>query len=173
MKYLRKRAAALLALLLCLTVVVGVFGEALPAEETAELFGSPWVNSMVTGNLPETAPEEKDDFYAAVNYDFLAASQAAGMSMPLAASAGEIQAAVMSLLQDESLSGNGIDQLKIFWEQAADMDALREDSLSRISPYLERIAAAASIQELNEVLTAVDVPFSPYRAMPVAPRALN
>ena len=76
MKYLRKRAAALLALLLCLTVVVGVFGEALPAEETAELFGSPWVNSMVTGNLPETAPEEKDDFYAAVNYDFLAASPA-------------------------------------------------------------------------------------------------
>lgn len=173
MKYLRKRAAALLALLLCLTVVVGVFGEALPAEETAELFGSPWVNSMVTGNLPETAPEEKDDFYAAVNYDFLAASQAAGMSMPLAASAGEIQAAVMSLLQDESLSGNGIDQLKIFWEQAADMDALREDSLSRISPYLKRIAAAASIQELNEVLTAEDFPFSPYLAMPTAPLALN
>ena len=173
MKYLKKRAAALLALLLSLAVVVGTFGEALPAEETAGLFGSPWVNSMVTGNLPETAPEEKDDFYTAVNYDYLTASQAAGMSLPLAMNGAEIQASVMALLQDESLSGNELDQLKIFWEQAADMEALREDSLSRISPYLERIAAAASIQELNEVLTAEDFPFSPYLAMPVAPLALN
>ncbi len=49
----------------------GAFAETLPVEEQAELFGFPWINSMVTGNLPETAPELKDDFYAAVNYDVL------------------------------------------------------------------------------------------------------
>lgn len=88
MKYMEKKAVALLALLLCLAVVVGTFGEALPAEETAGLFGSPWVNSMVIGNLPETVPEIKDDLYTAVNYDYLTASQAAGMSLPLAMSGG-------------------------------------------------------------------------------------
>jgi len=172
MKHMKHWITALAALVLALVMTVGAFAEALPAEEPAELFGSPWVNSMVVGNLPETAPDLKDDFYAAVNYDVLAANQG-GMYMPIMTAAAELEAAVTALLQDGSQTGNEITQLKIFWEQAADMDALRSAGYSQVTPYLERISAVGSLEELNAVLTAEDFPFSPYLTMPVAPLALN
>ena len=164
---------ALLALILALMMTVGACSEALPAEEPAEPFGSPWVNSIALGNLPETAPDLKDDFYTAVNYDVLKANQDAGYYYPLGESAGESEAAVRALLQDSSLAGDEITQLRVFWEQAADMDALRDAGYAPATPYLERVDAAASIDELNAVLTAEDFPFSPFVAMPVAPLAMN
>ena len=88
MKYMKQRITALAALVLALVMTVGAFAEALPAEEPAELFGSPWVNSMVTGNLPEPAPDLKDDFYTAVNYDVLAANQG-GMKLSTSGKATE------------------------------------------------------------------------------------
>jgi len=172
MKHMKHWISILAALILALAMAVGAFAEALPVEEPEELFGSPWVNSMVIGNLPETAPDLKDDFYAAVNYDVLAANQG-GMYMPIMFGAAEVEAAVTALLQDGSLEGDEIDQLKIFWEQAADIEALREAGYSQVTPYVERINAAGSIEELNAVLTAEDFPFSPYLAMHVGPLALN
>ena len=172
MKHMKHWMTVLAALVLALMMTVGAFAEALPVEEPAELFGDPWVNSMVIGNLPETAPDLKDDFYAAVNYDVLAANQN-GIYMPMMTAAAEVEAVVTALLQDGSAAGDDIAQLKIFWEQAADMDALRAAGYSEVNPYLERISAAASLEELNAVLTAEDFPFSPYLTMPVAPLSLN
>ena len=172
MKHMKHWITVLVALVLALAMAVGAFAEALPVEEPAELFGSPWVNSMIIGNLPETAPDLKDDFYAAVNYDVLAANQG-GVYMPIMTAAAEIEAAVTALLQDGSLAGDEIDQLKIFWEQAADMEALRSAGYSEVTPYLERINAAGSLEELNAVLTAEDFPFSPYLVMHVGALALN
>ena len=169
---MKKLIALLLCICLALGMTVGAVAEALPVEETAELFGSPWVNSMVTGNLPEPAPDLKDDFYTAVNYDVLAANQG-GMYMPMMSGSAEVEAAVTALLQDGSVAGDDIAQLKIFWEQAADIDALRAAGYSQVTPYLDRIDAAGSLEELNAVLTAEDFPFSPYLTMPVAPLALN
>ena len=172
MKHMKHWITALTALVLVLAMAIGAFAEALPAEEPAELFGSPWVNSMVIGNLPEPAPDLKDDFYAAANYDVLAANQD-GMFMPMMTAGAEVEAVVTALLQEGSPAGDEIAQLKIFWEQAADIDALRSAGYSQVTPYLERINAAGSIEELNAVLTAEDFPFSPYLIMPVAPLALN
>ena len=62
MKHMKHWMTVLAALVLALMMTVGAFAEALPVEEPAELFGDPWVNSMVIGNLPETAPDLKDDF---------------------------------------------------------------------------------------------------------------
>ena len=45
---MKKLYALLLCICLVLGMTVGAVAEALPVEETAELFGSPWVNSMVT-----------------------------------------------------------------------------------------------------------------------------
>ena len=170
----------LFTLLLCLCLMAGLvpavsagaFAEALPVEETAVLFGSPWVNTMVIGNLPETAPEAKDDFYAHVNYDVIAANQT-NMYIPVQIGSAEIEPAVKALLQDPSVSVPGLDQLKIFMEQAADMEALRSSGYSEVRPYLNRIEAVSSIEELNAVLTAEDFPFSPYLVMPVAPLSLD
>ena len=172
MKHTKHWIIALTALVLALVMTFGAFAEALPAEESKELFGSPWVNSMIIGNLPEAAPDLKDDFYTAVNYDALAANQS-GLYMPVASGAAEVETAIRALLQDDSLTGDEIAQLKIFWEQAADMDTLRSAGYAPVIPYVDRINAATSLEELNAVLTAEDFPFSSYVTMPVAPLALE
>lgn len=169
----RRLLAILIALVLSLNLGLA-FAEALPAEEPAALFGSPWINSMVIGNLPETAPEIKDDLYASVNYDALAeANQAGSLYMPIQTAMAELPSAVIPIVMDEHFTGDEITQLRIFWEQAADMDALREAGLSQIDPYLTPIREAESIEALNAALTAEDFPFSPYLAMPTAPLSLK
>ena len=105
MKHTKPWITALTALVLALMMTFGAFAEALPAGEPKELFGSPWVNSMIIGNLPDAAPDLKDDFYAAVNYDALVANQS-GIYMPIASSGAEVEAALRALLQDDSLAGN-------------------------------------------------------------------
>lgn len=171
MRHMRRWTTAL-ALLLALAMTACAVADALPAEEPEELFGDPWFNTIASGNLPDTAPDGKDDFYCAVNYDTLAAHQDE-YYMPMSNSGEELQAAVTALLQDGSLAGEEITQLKIFWELAADTDTLRETGYDPVTPYLERIEAAGSIGELNAVLTAEDFPFSPFVAMPVAPPAMD
>lgn len=171
MKHRKQWLISLPALILAMIMAAGAFAEAQPVEET-ERFGSPWVNSIIAGNLPDPAPDLKDDFYTAVNYEALAANQN-NLYMPMALGAAEIEARVTALLQEESLTGEDVAQLRIFWEQAADTDALREAGSSPVAPYLERIDAAASIEELNAVLTAEDFPFSPFVVMHVAATALN
>ena len=64
----------LLAMVLTINISFAV-SEALPAEEQTALFGSPWINSMIIGNLPEEAPSVKDDLYLGMNYSELAAHQ--------------------------------------------------------------------------------------------------
>ena len=85
---MKKLIALLLCICLALGMTVNTLAEALPVEEKAELFGSPWVNSIVIGNLPEHAPDLKDDFYTAVNYDVLAANQG-GMKLSTSGKATE------------------------------------------------------------------------------------
>lgn len=170
----KRMLAILIAIILSLNLGIAA-AEALPVEEPEELYGSPWVNSTVIGNLPPTAPEVKDDLYTNVNYDALAEANASGdIYIPMALDGlDELQSAVTAMVTDEGLTGDELTQLRLFWEQAADMDALREAGYSPIQPYLDRIGEADSIEALNAVLTADDFPFSPYLAMPTAPLSLK
>ena len=90
-------------------------GEAAQGSEVAELFGKPWIDSVVTGNLPKEAPEAKDDLYLHYNYDELAAHQGEYYLPVLAAmnvirnsfseamEAGKLTDAGDSILTDEEL----------------------------------------------------------------------
>ena len=167
---IRKWLAVLTALILALNIGFAA-AEAQPEEESAELFGSPWINSMVIGNLPAEAASARDDFYMNENYDELAAHQEQ-LYMPIL-SASQLQPAVIGMIHDESFTAPGMDQLRIFWEQALDDETLRKEGYSGVQPYIERIMAATSIGELNGVLLADDFPFSPYLFMTVAPESMR
>lgn len=192
-RWLTGKLSLFLALVLALTAAAGVlpvfsgfpafsgfsgfsaYSEALPAEEADGLFGDPWVNSVIAGNLPETAPDPRDDFYTAVNYDEAAAHQGDFLYAPLHMSGWDkVREAVTALLEEDgALSGPDIEALKIFREQAADLDALRAAGYAPVEPYLERVRACASLEELDEVLTADDFPFSPFLETLVAPPSLD
>ncbi len=128
---------------------------------TAELYGSPWTTSIVQGNLPAEQPEAKDDLYTHYAYDYLAAHQTQPMSA-MQEYAAELQAVNLSVIGDSSKTSHDLDQLRIFFEQASDTEAIQKAGLGELQPYLDRIDAVKSIDEMNALLTADDFPFSPF-----------
>ena len=131
------------------------------AAATGELVGKPWVSSMLQGNLPTQAPEAKDDLYTHYAYDWLNEHQAQPAGNMLAHSS-EFPTAIADIVNDESKSNPELDQLRIFYRQALDAETLKKTGLSEVQPYLDRIDAVKSLDELNALLLADDFPFSPF-----------
>ena len=160
-----------------LTALILALGAGLAAAETqsaeeAELFGTPWITSIIAGNLPAEAPSPRDDLYLSVNYDSLMAHQEEMLYLPMSMSE-QLQPAVLELIHNESFTAPGMDQLRIFWQQAADDEALKTQGLDKVMAYIGRIQAVGSIAELNDVLLADDFPFSPYLFMTVTSESLR
>ena len=128
---------------------------------SAELYGNPWTTSVVQGNLPAEQPEAKDDLYTHYAYDYLAAHQAQPTSA-MQEYAAELQVVNLSVIGDSSKTSHDLDQLRIFFEQASDTEAIQKAGLGELQPYLDRIDAVKSIDEMNALLTADDFPFSPF-----------
>lgn len=128
---------------------------------TDELAGKPWVTSILQGNLPAEQPEAKNDLYTHYAYDYLEAHQLQPSSA-LADHATELEATNLAVIKDSSKTGHDLDQLRIFFDQAADAEGLQKAGLSEIQPYLDRIDAVTSIDEMNTLLSADDFPFSPF-----------
>ena len=128
---------------------------------TSELAGKPWVTSIVQGNLPAEAPAAKDDLYTHDNYDYLAAHQTQAGSRT-ADHAAELQTANLTVIKDASKSGHDLEQLRIFFNQAADVETLQKTGLADVQPYLDRIDAVTSIEDMNALLASDSFPFSPF-----------
>ena len=130
-------------------------------EATNELAGKPWVTSIIQGNLPAQAPSVKDDLYTHANYDYLAAHQ----DKPSSATkdhAAELQSTNLAVIKDASKSSHDLEQLRIFFNQAADTATLQKTGLADVQPYLDRIDAVGSIEDMNALLSSDDFPFSPF-----------
>ena len=54
---------------------------------------------------------------------------------------GELQAAVVNVLSDESKTSHELDQMRLFYNQAADTETVKATGMSEIQPYLDRIDA--------------------------------
>ncbi len=136
------------------------------------LFGEPWVNSNVSGNLPDDRPSEKDDFYLNCNYDYIREHQDENSSVMLSGSE-ELMELVEKVLAENSADDPEIAQLRIFYDQAHDLKALKKAGISGLRPYIDSIMDAGSIAELNEVLTADDFPFDPFLLTIVSPHDMS
>lgn len=139
-----------------------------PASNSASVsnltapYGSPWQTSVITGNIPGSAPKATDDLYLHYAYDY-AASHQDGVSAAYAAdTAGELQTAVSSVIGNTEISTPELEQLRIFYGQAHDLDALAQTGAGELKPYLEAIANTKSLAELEAVLLGEDFPFSPW-----------
>ena len=138
-----------------------VGGTSASATATGELAGKPWVTSIIQGNLPAEAPTAKDDLYTHSNYEYLAAHQAKPGST-MRDHAAELQTTNLAAIKDTSMSSHDLDQLRILFDQASDVETLQKTGLTEVQPYLDRIDAATSIEDMNALLKADDFPFSPF-----------
>ena len=160
MKRMKRWFTILIAMLLVAVMATGALAEAQPAP--AELFGKPWYNITVIGNLPDSAAEAKDDLYSYYNYDFIAAHQDAAVNVVMGG-ATDIQDAVKEALADDSLKDPAVEQLRIFYEQALDFETRKKgNGLEELIPYLTGLGQAETLEQLEEAILAEDFPFSPF-----------
>jgi len=134
-------------------------------------YGSPWINTMDAGNLPDEKPEAKDDLMLHYSYDILAEHQDGTDYSVMTATSGEVKDFIVSYTEDESHDSSEIQQFKIFFEQCSDFAAMKDAGLSELKPYLDMVEAAGSIEELNAVLTSEEFPFNPWLSLPVGAMA--
>ena len=123
--------------------------------------GQSWAATIYTGNLPEEIPDRNDDMYTYYNYDFLQEHQGDNI-VEVAAHSGDLISGVFSILADESQTSHEIEQLRLFISQAYDTETLKEQGISEVLPYIERIQNVSSLEEMNKLLTSEDFPFSPF-----------
>lgn len=160
MKHMKRWITILTAILLVVAMASGALAEAQPAP--AELFGKPWYNISVIGNLPDSAAEAKDDLYSYYNYDFIAAHQDAAVNAVMGGTT-DIEDAVKDALADDSLKDPAVEQLRIFYEQALDFETRKKgNGLEELIPYLTGLGQAETLEQLEEAILAEDFPFSPF-----------
>lgn len=116
-------------------------------QASNELYGKPWVTSILQGNLPAEQPELRDDFYTHFNYEYLSEHQLKPGSA-VAEHADELKEANLALIKDESKKGHDLEQMRILYNQASDFESLENQGMSELQPYLDRIDAVTSIDEL-------------------------
>ena len=130
------------------------------AQQT-EPFGKPWLVSILEGNIPNAAPDAKDDLYLSLDYDSIVEHQGEVWANATAHS-DELKTKTIDAIGKKDASDPEAAQYRILHEQAADLDTLAKTGLTEVQPYLDRIDAATSIDELNKVLVAEDFPFNPF-----------
>ena len=164
----RKWIALLMALALLLNVGFAA-AEAQPQEE--ELFGSPWINSAVIGNVLPEKPEAKDDLFQSANYETILEHQE--FYMPLYEVSDALQITLLGLIGDETVTDPEMQALQTLFFQASDDESLSKTGWTEADAYVEKILAATTLEELNNALLAEDFPFSPYILMMVMPESMR
>ncbi|MBR0513378.1 MAG: M13 family metallopeptidase [Clostridia bacterium] len=164
----RKWIVLLMALAMLLNVGFAA-GEAQPQEE--ELFGSPWINSSVIGNVLPEKPEAKDDLFQSANYETILAHQET--YLPLYEAGAAIQGAVLSMIGDETAADPEMQAMRTMFTQASDDEGLSRTGWTEADAYVEKILAASTLEELNSALLAEDFPFSPYILMMAMPESMR
>ena len=127
-----------------------------------EPYGSPWVSSIFAGNLPSAAPNATSDLYLHYAYDYAAAHQNASYASAANDTEGELQTAVTAVIKNYSAKSAELEQLRIFYTQAADVSTREASGAEELKPYLKAILDTKSLDELEAVLLSGEFPFSPW-----------
>ena len=130
-----------------------------PSENNG--LGFPWQISIETGRLPSEIPDVKDDLYTHYNYDFISKHQGEEISAH-EEHTEEFKKAVVDVINDDTKTGHDLEQLRIFYKQAYDLDTIKSLGMSPLQPYLDMIDKADSIKEFNKLLESDDFPFTPF-----------
>jgi len=159
-------ARRLLALALTAVLAVGLASCSQQTQTSASSkgapYGSPWVSSIFAGNLPDAAPAAADDLYLHYAFDYATAHRDASYASVAGDAQGELQAAVTAVVKDGSIDSPELEQLRILYNQATDLDAIEAAGADELKPYLKAVLDTQTLDELEAVLVSEGFPFSPW-----------
>jgi len=140
-------------IVIALAVVAALCGTAFAGQMT------PWFNSNIYGTLGKYNPAMKDDFYGAVNIDWLKNAKL----KPGYVSSGAftelqdtIDARLKSLMTDVLISGHDSDLVRKLYALWLDWDSRNGEGLADLGTQADKITAIKSIAELNEYFKTED-----------------
>ena len=131
-------------------------------EELARRFETeqPWINSNIIGTVRDSGydPDLKDDFYVAVNREWM---QTATLEpgYPVTSGAMDLDKTrteqVMALMTDESLTGEDAEKCRNLYNLWLDWDARNAyDNIGEIKKHIEPVEAISTIDELSDYLVS-------------------
>lgn len=130
-------------------------------EETKENGGktmTPWLNTNVAGTVTEdTAVNLKDDFYLAVNYDFLKDTRLREGRVWEGAFVGTedlVEERLIKLMTDDTLEGHDARLIQDFYAMWMDWDTRNSVGMTGLLPQIEIIRQIGTLEELTGFLTS-------------------
>ena len=120
---------------------------------------TPWFNSNVYGALGKYNPALKDDFYGAVNLEWLRNAKLkpghvrTGAFMELQ---DTIDARLKGLMTDPAISGHDAELVRGLYAMWLDWDSRNEEGLADLDKQSEKIIGIKSIDELSEYFMTED-----------------
>ncbi len=160
----------LLGMLLAFVMVFSLPFQALAEEDSGKNDGNQWINSSLPDAMDESTPTDlKDDFYLAVNRDWIAGAEIpAGYSE--FGSFTEISLDVMdkqiALMTDESLSGHDAELVRKMYGLVSDWDARNELGIEPAVPYVDAVKALATFEDCNAFLSSEEA--NPFYIAPIS-----
>ncbi len=121
---------------------------------------SGWLNSTVAGNVTADTPvQQQDDFFLAVNHDWLANAEIAQGEVDTSSFAEreqEVQVELQAILNDDTLDSHEAKLVQRLYQDVMDMDTRNRLGVEPLMPYIDEIRNIRSIEELSEYLERED-----------------
>ena len=130
--------------------------EELPVQEKIKPYGSPWINSNVYGMITEDTPRPgvKDDFYLAVNYDYLSKTKIKP-GHEVIGTEDEISdlliERIAGLMTDSEDTSPEADRVRTLYQMYLDWEG-REKGRDYISSKIKTILNISSLEDLSAYL---------------------
>ncbi|MCF0134498.1 MAG: M13 family metallopeptidase [Blautia sp.] len=151
MNMVKKGIALLLGVTIGLTPVMA-------NEATAFSGGTPWVDTDLKVNIPETEEglSPKDDFNLYVNYEWLknAEIEQGRSGVDHFSEVGDaVREQIYTLLEAEGAGLHETELVRQYYKAYLDWDSRNADGVEPLRPYIEKVASISNLTELTAVLT--------------------
>ncbi|MBO4903846.1 MAG: M13 family metallopeptidase [Lachnospiraceae bacterium] len=124
--------------------------------DTDETVMTPWINSNIIGAVGWDVTESyKDDFYYAVNHDWLRDTRPGPGETSTANIVGGkkiVKKRCMEFLNDKSLSGSDADLIRNFYELFLDWDSRNDAGIEPVEPFLAKLMSINSLDEMTKFM---------------------
>ncbi len=128
---------------------------ALAGAEGKTLQGKPWVNSNLYGQWPDERPGPEDGYDMYANYEYyreaLARQDSDTYSRHLK-SEDVVQEQFHALCEDPEKTGTEVEILQILYRLYMDTEKREQDGLAPLQPYLDRLKAVRTLDELTALI---------------------